>query len=511
MKRILSFLYMTGISLTIAAQTMNHEKYQLADEQQVWNESQNAAGLAFDMRDSSSNRGVAYFDLMHHSGDYHRVQEGAQQNQLRFFTERYQKIGKYLYGYGSFDFDMSRTKDRAWCDVLRPYNSNPYISGSSVFGKYDAQDFTLHAKIASVRLGHFNYGAALSYQVGDLSRLRDPRSRVRLADYQITPSATYTLQSHTIGLAAYYHRYKEKLTGLTTVQTDPDLKYYLMSGMEYAQGSVGAYSSHWREYVSHQFGGELSYAFKHGNINSLNAFSFSHATEYAYGQYKYEPGHWYTNNMGFSTRNRIQQGNLLHTIDTKFNYEEGYADQYNQEQITVKDGAYTSHYWQNKMTYKKRYQLKKLDLNVHYRMSFTSDDAIKGYVGASYDLQTVSNKHLLATSTLKYSSSLFGIEGGYGLLAHRLWVKANANYRVSHKSDLNLSNPNTDYAQAVLLPDMPFYEANYWQGRLELTYQQPLTIKKQRTLWFARLYGSYLKTNNSLDGKTAGLSIGLYY
>ena len=144
-------------------------------------------------------------------------------------------------------------------------------------------------------------------------------------------------------------------------------------------------------------------------------------------------------------------------------------------------------------------------------MSFTCEDAVKGYIGANYDLQTVSNKHLLATSTLKYSSSLFGVEGGYGLLAQRLWVKANANYRVSHKSDLNLSNPNTDYAQAVLLPDMPFYEANYWQGRLELTYQQPLTIKKQRTLWFARLYGSYLKTNNSLDGKTAGLSIGLYY
>ena len=118
----------------LSAQTMTEEKYQLADERQLWNESNNAAGLAHDISDSADNRGVAYIDLQHRSGDYHRVQEGTQHNTLHFFTERYQKIGKYLYGYGSFDFDMGRTKERAWNDVMRPYNSNPFISGSSVFG-----------------------------------------------------------------------------------------------------------------------------------------------------------------------------------------------------------------------------------------------------------------------------------------------------------------------------------------------------------------------------------------
>lgn len=511
MRRIILFILYSLFFSHAVAQTMNSEKYQLADERQLWSESQNAAGLAHDMRDSSDNRGLAYFDLSHHSGDFHRVQEGGQMNQLRFYTERYQKIGKYLYGYGSFDFDMGRTKDRAWSDVLRSYNSNPYISGSSVAGKYDAQNFALNAKVASVRLGHFNYGAALYYKVGDLSRLRDPRSRVRLADYQLTPSATYTTGSHTVGVAAYYHRYKEKLTGLTTVQSDPNLKYYLMYGMEYAQGSVGAYSSHWREYVNHEFGGELSYAYKNSSLSSLNTASYSCGTEYTYGQYKYEPGRWYTYNYGLSTRNRIDKGDMLHSIDASIHYEEGYADQYNQEQITVKDGAYTSHYWQNKMTYKKRYQLKKLDLNAHYRLSFTDENAVKGFVGASYDLQTVSNKHLLATSELKYASSLFGMEGGYGFLGQRLWVKANANYRVSHKADLQLADATTDYAQAVLMPDMAYYDANYWQGHLSVTYQFPLTIKGYKSQWFVKVYGSYLKTNNSLKSQTAGLSFGVYY
>ena len=510
-KRYIVLAIVTAYTGTLMAQEMTQEKYQLADERQLWGESENAAGLAHDMRDSSDNRGLAYFDLMHRSGDFHRVQEGGQMNQLRFFTERYQKIGKYLYGYGSFDFDMGRTKDRAWSDVLRSYNSNPYISGSSVAGKYDAQNFELNAKIATVRLGHFNYGAALYYKVGDLSRLRDPRSRVRLADYQLTPSATYTTGNHTLGLAAHYHRYKEKLTGLTTVQTDPGLKYYIMTGMEHATGSVGGYSAYWREYVNHDFGGELSYAYQGNSFRSLNALTLSHGTEYIYGQYKYEPGTWYTYNYGFSTRNRIDKGDMLHSIDASVNYEEGYADQYESQLITEKDGAYTTQRWERTMTYKKRYQLKRVNLKAHYRLSFVADHAVKGYIGASYGLHSASNKYLLSTSQLQYSSSILGLEGGYGFLGQHLWVKANANYHVSHKANLDLHNSNTEYAQAVLLPDMAYYEANYWKANLAVAYQFPLTIKGYTSQWFVKVYGSYLKTDNSLKSQTAGLSFGVYY
>ena len=92
-----------------------------------------------------------------------------------------------------------------------------------------------------------------------------------------------------------------------------------------------------------------------------------------------------------------------------------------------------------------------------------------------------------------------------------LWAKADINYHISHQADLQLSDPTGDYACNVLLPDMEYYRANYWQGRLEVAYQLPVVIKKVRTLWFAKLYGSYLRTNNSLNGRCAGLSIGMYF
>lgn len=498
-----------------ASAQMDINSYQYADEMQPWRLTGNAAALSLDPEscDSSANRGMAYFDLAHRSGDYHRVQEGGQMNQLRFYTERYQKIGKYLYGYGSFDFGMGRTKDRAWSDVLRSYNSNPYISGSSIPGKYDHQNFTLVAKLATTPLGNFTYGASLLYKVGDLSRLRDPRSRINLAEYKLAPSVSYTIGQHTLGLALHYDRRKEKLPGLTTVQTDPNLAYYVMTGLENATGTISGYNGYQREYVNHEFGAELDYGFGGNQWKSVNALTLRTGREYVYGQYKYEPGTYRNLIYGLASHNRIQQGSLLHHVDIQIAYEMGSADEYKSERVswTNPETGDPSVEWRKILEYKKRYQLKKLDTDIHYRLSWVKDQAVNGYVGLQYTLQDVSNKYLLYTSEQKNAGSTFQIEGGCSLLNRHLWIEGAFDYHISSKADLQLADATTDYAQAVLIPDMAYYDANYWQGKLAVTYQFPLTIKGYTSQWFVKAYGSYLKTNNSMKGQTAGLSFGVYY
>ena len=493
---------------------VNIDTYKYADETQLWRLTGNAAALSLDPAtcDSSANRGVAYFDINHLSGDYHRVQEGNQQNTLQFYTERYQKIGRWLYGYGSFHFDMGRIKQRAWSDVYRSYNSNPYISGSSIPGKYDMQNFELNASLSTVQLGHFTYGASLLYKVGDLSRLRDPRSRINLAEYRLTPAVTYTTGQHTVGLAAHYDRRKEKLPNMTTVQTDPNLSYYVMTGLENATGTIGGYNGYMREYVNHEFGAELDYGFSNDHFKSVNTLTLDAGREYVYGQYKYEPGTYRNILYGFTSHNSIKKEDVLHRFDLALKYETGSADEYKSERVTTTDGStgYQSIEWHKILEYKKRYQLKKLDLDFHYRLSFVDNEAVCGYAGIQYTLQSASNKHLLYTSELKNAASLIQVEGGLPLFDH-LWAEATAGYHFSHKADLQLYDATTAYAVGVLLPDMPYYEANYWQGRLQLTWQQPLTIKGYTANWFARLYGSYLKTDNALHENTAGLSIGVYY
>ena len=99
--------------------TIQEGYYRYEDARQLWRQTDNAAGLSLD---TIRNRGYALFEFAHRDGDYRRVQEGGQSNQLTFKTERYQTIAGVLVGYGRFHFNMDHTKDRAWCDVMRPYN-----------------------------------------------------------------------------------------------------------------------------------------------------------------------------------------------------------------------------------------------------------------------------------------------------------------------------------------------------------------------------------------------------
>ena len=494
------------VNLDILAQ---EAQYRYADATQLWRLTNNAAGLSLD---SATNRGIAYFDFQHREGDYHRIQEGGQRNQLEFYTERYQRINPILVAYGSFRFDMDRTKERSWCDVIRPYNSNPYFAGSSVSGKYDTQQFDLTAAVGTIQMWGVTAGLRLDYKVGDLSRLRDPRSRSELLDYKLTPSLTYTSEPHTVGLSGHYNRRKEKIPGITTVQQDPNLKYYLMTGMEQAVGTTSGYSGYSREWVDHRFGAELSYGYNNGATKSLNAVSIERGSEDVLGQYKYEPGHYVSYQYGFTSRNRLSSGNALHQLDFTARYSQAYADEYRQQLLQEKnDRGYTSYHYETLITFKKRYQVKVLDANLHYRYSMVDGNAVNTYLGLKAALNSAKNKHLLPNSSLQYDHLDFTVEGGKAFLKSRLWVDAEAGYHVSAKADLALADAATDYATQVLLPDMAWYDANYWRSHLQLTYQFPLTLKGTRSQWFVRAYGDYQKTNNSLQGSTVGASVGMFY
>ncbi|MBR1448268.1 MAG: hypothetical protein IJ588_05935 [Prevotella sp.] len=495
--------------------------YRYADATQLWRLTDNAAGLG---QDNSQNRGYAEFTLEHREGDYRRVQEGGQRNQLTFQTERYQKIGMYLVGYGRFRFDMDRTKDRAWCDVMRPYNSDPFFGGSSVRGKYDTQDFDLTAAISTIPIPlaseggdrELTLGMKIDYQVGDLSRLRDPRSRSELLDYKLTPAVTYTFGRHTLGLSGFYDRRKEKIPNITTVQTDPNLMYWQMTGMEQATGIVGGYGGYNREWVNHQFGAELNYGYQADGLNSLTSVSIARGAENIWGTYKYEPGKYTSYQYRVNSYNRIRSGSLLHQVDLAMNFTEGYADEYRQQLIQERDAehGYTSYHYETLIEFRKRYQVKTLDADIHYRASAVSGTDINGYAGLRFGVGSTKNKHLLPLSDLQYDHFDFTLEGGKALLKNSLWLDLTGTYHLAKNVEMNLADPTTEYAQQVLLPDMEYYRANYWRGHLELKYQFPLTIKKTKSLWYVKAYGDNLRTDRTacghLDSKTVGLSVGLY-
>lgn len=523
----------TALSLTPLEAHAQEGLYRYQDATQLWRLTDNAAGLGLD---NSENRGYAEFSLEHSSGDYHRVQEGGQRNQLTFETERHQHIGRFLVGYGHFLFGMDRTKDRAWADVMRPYDSNPFYSGSSVHGKYDQQLFDLTAAISTIPIPlagedvdrELTLGARLDYKVGDLSRLRDPRSRSELLDYKIAPGVTYSFGNNTVGLSGHYRRRKEKIPNMTTVQTDPNLLYYQFYGLGEATGTVGGYSGYQREWVNHQFGAELTYGLTPGSqFYTLNSIGISRGAEDVWGQYKFSPGRYTSYTYQAASHNRFGKGHLLHALDLEAEWQQGYADEYRQQLIQEKDPekGYTSYRYETQITYRKRQQLTTVDASLHYRLNFlhqvccdsvvtlttnAAPSAISGYIGFLARLYGATTKHLLPTSELKHQRLDLSLEGGHGFLKDRLWLDATATYSHATRASLDLADATTEIARQVLLPDMNYYDADYFRGQLSVKYLFPLKLKGFRSTFYVKAYGDIISAQHSLNRKTVGITFGLY-
>ena len=509
------FLMLAAVSTNAQAQGDLSSKgsYEYQDAQEVWRNTGNAAGLGLD---SLTDRGLTYFELSQTNSDHHLVQDGDKKNTFHFLSERYQRVSRHIVGFGRFEFNTGRDFNRAWCDVLRNEHSNPYISGSAIPGKYERQFIDLTARLSTIHTGPFTYGFRLDYKVGDYSRLKDPRSRVMMARYRVAPAITYTLGQHSVGLAPHYQRYKEKLTGLTTVQSDATLMYYQATGLEHVIGTVGGYNAYSREYVNHEFGLEFEYSFRTEAFQSLNAFGFEHAREYMYEQYKAEPAAWRNQEWRFQSQNRIHGNTTLHQLDLTLKYKPALGDEHRQQKVielNSETGASTT-YYQTLITYKNRYEQYEYLADMHYKLLWLDGDKAKAYAGARAIYQYDKAQYNLPVSTREVGGLDALLEGG-GALFHKgdksLWVEATAGYHFSTLSDLNLNDATGIYATSVLLPDMDYYGANYYKGQLELTYQMPITFKTYRNIWFIKFGGSYLKTDNETDGYLVTAALGIYY
>jgi hypothetical protein len=519
-------LFLLMFTLPTMAQTpsdslVGEPEYRYKNLTQLWHNTNNAAGLSLD---DSSNRGFASIGFNHRGGDYHRVQEGGAMNNMQFFTERYQRLGRYLCSYGKVDFNLGRTKDRSFADQYRPYNSNPYQSGSAIAGSYDHQDFDMVASVGTTDFSGWRFGLQLNYQLGDLSRLRDPRSRSQLLDYRLTPSVSYTMGGHTLGLSGYYDRRKEKMGPLVTVQSDATLTYYLFSGMEYATGTIGGYSSFNREWVNHQVGVAMDYGFRSDAFHTLNSFGISRGEEYAYGTYKYEPGRYFTYLYNVQSQNRLLTGSVLHQVDVRMDWQQGYADEYRQQLIIKNDPQIgtTSYTYEKQLEFRKRYQVRTFDCAFRYRANFLNDApsrllqqataSLKGYTGFSIDTHKASNRHLLPLSSSDFSRINFQLENGISLFKQHLTADLTLGYSVSTRADLQLADDSSVLAQRVLLKDLPYYDANLLHGRLQVMYQFPLTIKKSRAMWFVKAFGDFTSANSAGHPNlyNVGFSVGLF-
>lgn len=492
----------------------------LSTRQWLWQHSANAAGLTLD---TIAPWGESLFEGLHTSASHHRVQEGNRRNALTFASRQFRPIGTKLHAYGRFAFTQDREFHRAWSDVDRPtLVDNPFLSGSPLSGHYDRQQWEAAVRLGSRRGvwgGHSTtFGLAFDLSAGDLSRLRDPRPRAQRLDYRLAPALTLRItERHTLGLATWYARRKEKIESITTVQTDPNLEYFVLTGLENAAGGVGSYKGFQRQWVNHRFGGELSWGIHTPSYRTLTTLSAERRRELVEGQYRYEPGRYHEVDYRLASRHRLVHGPLLHGLDLTAGFRRGYADEFRQSLNLTTDTAtgIVSRHYTTLLNFRKRHQVEDLEAAVAYHLTRQAAGGAPWTLGARAAYRDLSIVHLLPRSTFGLRSLDLALDGNsrlWSLAAGQLDGILTLTAHLPLRTDLRLADATTRYATGVLLPDAgQYYRAHTFGGQLSLRYSFPLTLRHHRLRAFVRAAAGHLHTSNGRSASTLGLSVGVFH
>ena len=521
-----------SISLTAfsSAQSLVYtEEHELTQLLNPWSMFQNAAGLGVS---PVKTHGLTELGYDKNNGDYHRTQEGNDLSGLNFYSERYDKLGKNWLVWGSFDFQMNREMNRFFSDVFFPYNSSPYIFGSSVKGNYDKQLFDLHAKFSTVRRGKFTYGVGIDYKVADLSRLRDPRSRTYLADYAAIPSVTFKLNpSVTFGLDGFVRYQKEKMPSIVTVQLDPNLKYYTFFGMENADAVIGAYNGFQRDFESNFYGGDFQIAFSKNAMSWITSIGAEYQDQQVFGSIQQSPGSFKSLNYKAMSVLNLTQNNMLINGTLKVNYYQGAADEFRQKLSTVPNlsTGIASQEWITLFTYKNRYRTDSynVNINLNIRNLLASGKDYSWEAGLNFKSYGFDNRYSMPYSEMAIDRMTTGIYGQYRVFNqknHLVKILAGIDYDFCINSKLNLSDRATqiptsssstfeqgtyDIATQVILPDFGFYQDKAISYKAEANYSFPVIFKKTSIAGFTKIFFKNIISDQHGTMMNAGVSIGI--
>ena len=474
----------------------------------------NAAGMGLFQPQSGSDTQIETF---YKGGDDHLAQEGSPDYGFDFSTLRYDSFSDKLFMRGSFHYSLDREKERVWSDVMDPWFSIPYIYGNSVAKDYDKHRCGLTFDLYTAPLADWiSLGVRTKYEVADISGLRDPRPRTGYLDYQAVPSVLFTLGSHHVGLDLGYGYSKEKLSGLTTIQSYPNLYYYKMSGLDHVEGAIGAYSGFKRQFYGPRYLADLSYAYSAGNVRALVSGGLEYGLLDAYGDKKGSPGSF--NYFLYSAVADLQYhgGSSLHRLHWTGSYKDAGADEFLQELNSEKDPVtgIATETWVTLYEYKNRYMLKQYETALDYTLygACSGSDyrwSLKAGAGWSGFLKEC----FLPYSNFSSDALTFSLGGSVRLLEHgrhRVEADLQAKGSLPLKTDLGLLSDN-EYTRAVLVPDAAYYGKKRFGGNASLTWTFPMNLGKAGMAHgYLRLSGGYVKALPEGCRTEASLTVGLF-
>lgn len=253
-------------------ENLNHtpaaiEKFKL---NQIWNKTDNAAGLSLDNTD--------YYSLFEASynlekGDFKRPQKGLKENELNFGTEGGVKI-KNWYVWGNFSYKRNVIKDANYnASIIDPYRGMPYYIADSNLSNWNNQHYDLSFKINFPKINNkIALGLGGDYLASLGAKQRDPRTENYFMKIRLTPSIVFSpnMKNH-FGANLEYYNLKEE-SRMENINTNISQTYYRLYGL--GNSIIGLGSGRSTNYTGDNFGGGVQYNFT-GKVNLLLSSNYS--------------------------------------------------------------------------------------------------------------------------------------------------------------------------------------------------------------------------------------------
>lgn len=511
---LLTLALLAGGAVLAQDYPSDFHRHTLESALQQFQATNNAAGMGLFQPLSGSQTQIETF---YSAGDDHLAQQGSPDYGFDFSTLRYDRFSDKLFMRGSFHYSLDREKERKWSDVIDPWFSIPFIYGNSVAKDYDKHQCGLTMDLYTAPLaGWISMGVRTKYDVADISGLRDPRPRTGYLNYRIVPSVLATFGAHHVGLDLGYGYSKEKLSGLTTIQSYPNLYYYKMSGLDHVNGAIGAYSGFKRQFYGPRYLADLSYGYTSENVRALVSGGVEYGRLDAYGDKKGSPGSYNYYLYNAVADFQLRSGSALHRFHWTGSYKDAGADEFLQELTSEKDPVtgIATETWVTLYEYKNRYMLRQYEMALDYTLygACTGTDYRWSLeAGAGYD--AFEKVCYLPSSVFVSERVSMHLGGSVRLLdvnAHRVDVELRATGGLPCKTVQALHTTN-EYTREVLAPDAEYYAKRRIGGSGSLTWTFPLNLGKAgKANGYLRLSGGYRKALPENSLADVSLSIGLF-
>ena len=459
--------------------------------------------------------GKVSLDAFTTSGGLHRVQENGSENGISLSCESDRRLGKTDL-YGRFSFTQSRIRDRQFCDNYDPFDGNPFKVGSDNAGDYTSQRFGFEVKTSTLRFSDiFIPSLDISYNVGDLSRINDPRSRSQQLEISVRPSLSWLFSAgNRLSAGISFGYAKEKMLKLSSKAENLDRYYY------YEMKGAGAYSqvgiiSFSRRYQLFSTGGDISFHHNGHGMEAIVKGSLSGSGTSIRGEAGESPGRYDKTTAGLSGDMIITREKTKHRISATVTARSGRATEFFQEQRIVTDARGRVDQYYETLVRTVRFKNSDIYATCSYLASLKGNP---WSAGIRMDYRAEDSRYILPETEFNWGWLLPAGVLKYGIRLNKIDMAATlqGGWRIPLSSGLDISPAlETEgkmlIADKVLAPDAALFSTGALYIWPEAKVSIPLRKEYARTLLLG-LSGEQLHSFSAHGSRIEGrLSVGIAF